>query len=106
MDAPKYFELKCRTHYSFLQGASAPEEIVAKAMELGLGGIALTDRDGVYGLPKAYDIAKDHPNFNLISGAELSLDNLPRLTLLAQNRQGYGLMCRLLTASHEGKEKG
>jgi error-prone DNA polymerase len=101
-----YAELRCRTHYSFLRGASHPSELVLRAAELGLHSLAITDRNGVYGVPKAYATAREHPTLNLIVGSELTLENGHRLSLLAKNRQGYGVMCRLLTASHEGKEKG
>lgn len=102
----EYTELRCRTHSSFLRGASHPAELVSRAAELGLKGLAITDRNGVYGIPKAYAAVKNHPELKLIVGAELTLENLPRIFLLAKNRAGYGVMCRLLTASHEGKEKG
>ena len=85
-----------------------------RAAELGLKAIAITDRDGVYGIPKAFHASREHAGLKLITGAELTL-TLPgasasasangapaRLTLLAQNRAGYGLMCRMLTASHCG----
>ncbi|MGK5082849.1 PHP domain-containing protein [Bdellovibrionota bacterium FG-1] len=107
-----YAELRCRTHYSFLRGASHPAELVERAAALGLQALAITDLNGVYGVPKAYSAWKNLPeerrvNFKLISGAELTLaGDLPGLTLLAANRAGYGLMCRLLSASHEGKSKG
>jgi error-prone DNA polymerase len=99
-----------RTHYSFLRGASHPSELVERSAELGLSALAITDRDGVYGVPKAFAAWKglsDTTRLKLITGAELTLgENLPRLTLLAQNRAGYALLCRLLSASHEGKPKG
>ncbi|OFZ19680.1 MAG: hypothetical protein A2X94_16620 [Bdellovibrionales bacterium GWB1_55_8] len=101
----KYAELRCRTHYSFLRGASHPHELVERAAEIGLSALAIVDRDGVYGIPKAYEAARLHPELKLIVGAELTLESR-RLTLLAKNRAGYGLLCRLITASHAGKPKG
>ncbi len=101
----RYAELRCRTHYSFLRGASSPAELIGRASELGLEAVAITDRDGVYGIPKAFLAAKE-TGFRLITGAELTLAERPRLTLLACDRAGYGLMCRMLSASHEGKSKG
>ncbi|MEO5968506.1 MAG: PHP domain-containing protein, partial [Bdellovibrionia bacterium] len=108
-----YAELICRTHYSFLRGASHPSEVVQRAAELGLSALAITDRDGVYGIPKAYRASQSCPQLKLIVGAELTLENplgmncqVMSLHLLAKNRNGYGLLCRLLTASHEGQEKG
>lgn len=101
-----YAELEVKTNYSFLRGASCPEELVNRAAELGLSAIALNDFDGVYGIPKAFWQKKKHPGLKLISGASLALENSPRLTLLVRHRKGYGLLCRILTASHAGKEKG
>lgn len=101
-----YAELQCKTHYSFLRGASSPEELIHRAAEIGLTAIAITDRDGVYAIPKAYQAVRDHPLLKLIVGADLTLENHPRLTLLAQNRRSYGLLCRILTASHAGRPKG
>ncbi|NBU20363.1 PHP domain-containing protein [bacterium] len=84
-----YFELQCKTHYSFLEGASSPQEIIKKARELGLGGVAITDRHGVYGLPKAYLATKSHEkensNFKLLTGAQLKVEALPFVTLIAQD---------------------
>ncbi|MEW6055457.1 MAG: error-prone DNA polymerase [Bdellovibrionota bacterium] len=101
-----YAELCCKTNHSFLQGASRPEELIEQAARLNLNALAITDRDGVYGMPKAYRAVKNHPKLKLIVGAELSLEGKPPLILLAQNRKAYGLMCRLISASHEGREKG
>jgi error-prone DNA polymerase len=101
-----YAELKCRSNFSFLRGASHPEELIDRAVELGLPAIAIADRDGVYGIPKAYWRAKDHPNLKLLVGAELTIAGRPHLTLLARDRKAYGVMCRMLTAAHAGKPKG
>jgi error-prone DNA polymerase len=100
-----YAELEIKTNFSFLRGASHPEEIVDAALALGLPAIALNDFDGVYGIPRAFWRAKEKP-LQLISGASVNLEGAPRLTLLAADRAAYGLLCRLLTASHAGKEKG
>ena len=101
-----YAELQCKTNFSFLTGASHPKEIILQAAELGLVAIAITDHDGVYAIPKAYWTAKQYPTLKLIVGASLTLSQHPRLTLLAQNRQAYGLLCRVITASHQDKPKG
>ncbi len=101
-----YAELECKTNFSFLRGASHPEELITRAAELGLPAIALNDFDGVYGIPKAFQQAKACPQLKLISGASVNIAGHPRLTFLARDRAAYGLLCRLLTASHAGKEKG
>ena len=99
-----YFELQCKTHYSFLEGASSPQEIIQQAIELGLGGVAITDRHGVYGLPKAHlatlSLQSKRPDFKLLIGAQLKIQSLPFLTLVAQNRAAYGLLCEMLTQAH------
>ncbi|MSR84602.1 MAG: DNA polymerase III subunit alpha [Candidatus Latescibacteria bacterium] len=101
-----YAELKCKTNFSFLMGASHPEELVDQAAEMGLGGLGIADRNGVYAIPKAYWQTKEHPGLKLIVGAELTLSDHPFITLLARDRAAYGVLCRLLTLSHAGKEKG
>ena len=101
-----YAELLSRTHYSFLRGSSHPRECVEQASQLGLSALGISDRNGVYGIPKAYRASQDHPKLKLITGAELTLTDLPHLNLLAINRAGYGLICKLITRSHEGKPKG
>ncbi len=100
-----YAELQCKTNFSFLTGASHPEELIHRAAELGLSAIAITDHDGVYAIPKAYWAAKQYTKLKLIVGASLTLFQHPRLTLLAQDRQAYSLLCRMITASHHDKPK-
>lgn len=101
-----YVELKCKSNFSFLRGASHPEELITRAIELGYPALALTDNDGVYGMPKAYWKAKDFPNFKLIVGADLNIENHPRITLIAQDRKAYGTLCKIITESHRDKPKG
>ena len=101
-----YAELKCRSNFSFLRGASDAREHVERAVELRLAGIAMTDLNGVYGLPRAWEVARLAPELNLIAGAELRLRDHPHLTLLCRDRAAYGLLCRMITALHAGKPKG
>lgn len=101
-----YAELKCKTNFSFLQGASQPDEIIQRAVEIGLPALAITDLNGVYALPKAYWKIKDFPQCKLICGVDLKIDDHASITLLAQDREAYGVMCRLITKAHAGKEKG
>jgi error-prone DNA polymerase len=114
-----YAELKCKTHYSFLEGASSPEALIQQAALLQLRAIAITDRNGVYGIPKAYlairelqkatqDSNSKTPPLKLITGSEITLDGgaTPPLTLIAQTRRGYGWMCRILTEAHKNAPKG
>ena len=101
-----YAELQCQTHYSFLRGSSTPQECVQRAAELGLRALAITDWNGVYGLPKAYRASLDLPHFKLIAGARLEVEELGGLHLLVQDRAAYGLLCRVLTQAHADQEKG
>ena len=100
-----FVELKAKSNHSFLEGASTPEEMVERASQLGYPAFGLCDRSGVYGLPRAYRATQEHP-LRLIVGAELILNSGPPLTLWAQTRSAYGLLCRLITQSHQGHEKG
>ena len=105
---PAFCELLARSNFSFLRGASHPEELVERAAQLGYGALAIADRDGVYGLAKAWFRARAHPGLKLIAGAELSLERGAArggLVLLARDRAGWALLCRLLTAGHAGKPK-
>jgi error-prone DNA polymerase len=96
-----YVELHCHSAYSFLDGASLPEEIAVRAAELGYGALALTDHDGVYG---SLEFAHAAKAFGLrpITGAEVTLGDGSHVTLLVETPRGYANLCRLLTAAHEG----
>jgi error-prone DNA polymerase len=97
--APKYVELHCHSAYSFLDGASLPEELAARAVELGYEALALTDHDGVYGsLEFAY--AAKALGLRSITGAEVTLADRSHVTLLVETPRGYANLCRLLTAAH------
>ena len=97
--------LWCKSHFSFLEGASHPEELVETAAALGLAGLALTDRDGVYGLVEAHVKAREL-GVPLIAGAEVSIEDGSTLILLAQSRDGYANLCRLLTLGRRRCAKG
>jgi error-prone DNA polymerase len=94
-----YVELHAHSAYSFLDGASQPEELAARAAELGYEAIALTDHDGVYGSLEFAHAAKDL-GVRPITGAEVTLANGSHVTLLVENARGYANLCRLLTAAH------
>jgi error-prone DNA polymerase len=94
-----YVELHAHSAYSFLDGASQPEELAARAAELGYEALALTDHDGVYGsLEFAY--AAKHFGVRPITGAEVTLADESHVTLLVESQHGYANLCRLLTAAH------
>ena len=98
-----YVELHAHSAYSFLDGASSPEELAAAAAMHGYGAVALTDHDGLYGSMEFAHACKGL-GVKSITGAELTLEDErgrpAHLTLLAQDRTGYSNLCRLLTAAH------
>ncbi len=96
-----YVELHAHSAYSFLDGASLPEELAARAAELGYDAVALTDHDGVYGSLEFAHAAK-HLELRAITGAEVTLTGGAHVTLLCETQQGYANLCRILTAAHAG----
>jgi error-prone DNA polymerase len=94
-----YVELHAHSAYSFLDGASLPEELAARAAELGYEALALTDHDGVYGSLEFAHAAKAL-GVRPITGAEVTLTDGSHVTLLVENARGYANLCRLLTAAH------
>jgi error-prone DNA polymerase len=94
-----YVELHAHSAYSFLDGASQPEELAARAAELGYEALALTDHDGVYGSLEFAHAAK-HFGVRPITGAEVTLADESHVTLLVESARGYANLCRLLTAAH------
>jgi error-prone DNA polymerase len=96
-----YVELHAHSAYSFLDGASLPEELAIRAAELGYGALALTDHDGVYGSLEFAQAAKAF-GVRPITGAEVRLADGSHVTLLVESAVGYANLCRLLTAAHSG----
>src|SRR5947199_4719467 len=96
-----YVELHAHSAYSFLDGASLPEDLAIRAAELGYGALALTDHDGVYGSLEFAQAAKAF-GVRPITGAEVTLADESHVTLLVESAAGYANLCRLLTAAHAG----
>ncbi|HVC83900.1 MAG TPA: DNA polymerase III subunit alpha [Solirubrobacteraceae bacterium] len=94
-----YTELHCHSAYSFLDGASLPEELAATALELGYRTLALTDHNGVHGSMEFAHAARGL-GLRPIHGAELSLADGRHLTLLVASERGWRNLCRLLTLAH------
>jgi error-prone DNA polymerase len=94
-----YVELHAHSSYSFLDGASLPEELAVAAAELGYPALALTDHDGVYGSLEFAHAAK-HFGVRPITGAELTLVDRSHVTVLVETPKGYANLCRLITAAH------
>ncbi|HEV2670866.1 MAG TPA: DNA polymerase III subunit alpha [Gemmatimonadales bacterium] len=103
-DALMYAELHCHSAYSFLDGASPPDAILAEAHRLGYPAIALTDRNGIYG-SLAFAHAAQPLGIQAITGAEVTLTDGSQLVLLAETPQGYANLCRLVTETHLGAER-
>jgi error-prone DNA polymerase len=94
-----YVELHCHSAYSFLDGASMPDELVPRALELGHTALALTDHNGVYGSMEHAQVARSL-GLKAIHGAELDLDDGRHLTLLVESSRGWTSLCRLITHAH------
>src|ERR1051325_11701620 len=106
----EYVELHCRSAFSFLRGASTPEQLAERAAELQLPAVALCDRNGLYGAPWFFSDARKL-GIRPIVGAELTMEVLADghqaiLPVLVQSRQGYENLCQLLTRAHLRNEKG
>lgn len=94
-----FVELCAKSNFSFLEGASHPEEMIQQANTLGYSGLAIADTNGVYGVPKAHVAAKDC-GFSLLCGSEILLEGQFPAVLIAKHRDGYGDLCELLTTLH------
>jgi error-prone DNA polymerase len=103
--APDYVELRCRSAFSFLQGASNPEDLATRAGELGHAALALADRGGLYGAPRFHAAARS-AGVRPISGAEVAVEGGPALLLLVPSPRGWRALSRLLTLGHAGRPKG
>jgi error-prone DNA polymerase len=100
-----YVPLWCKSNGSFLEGASHPEELVEEAHRLGLRSIAITDRDGVYGIVRAHLKALEL-GIHLLIGSQVTLDDGATIVLLAARHEGYRNLCRLVTRGRLRSEKG
>lgn len=112
-----YAELHCHSNFSFLDGASHPEELVEQAARLGLDALALTDHDGMYGVVRFAEAAAEL-GVATVFGTELSIGlSAPQngvadpegahLLLLARDPDGYRALCRVVSAAQlRGQEKG
>jgi error-prone DNA polymerase len=99
-----YVELRCRSAFSFLDGASLPEDLVAAAAAQDMDALAIGDRDGVYGAPRFFAAAR-RAGIQPIVGADVTLAEGPPLLLLVESRRGYQNLCRLLTRARAGLQK-
>ena len=104
-DAPGYAELHAISNFTFLRGASHPEELVCRAAELGYAALALTDECSLAGVVRAHRAAKE-AGLPLVVGTELALDPSSRVVLLAPDRAAYGRLSGLITRARRSAEKG
>ena len=100
-----YVELHARSAFSFLEGASVPEELVVRCAELNMPAMVLADRDGVYGAPRFHMAAKK-AGIRAHVGAEVTATDGSRYTLLVETRAGYQNLCRLITRMKLRASKG
>jgi error-prone DNA polymerase len=96
-----YVELHARSAFSFLEGASVPEELISAGLALDMPAMALLDRDGVYGAPRFHLCAKKN-GLKAHIGAEISVqkpnnEDLCSVPVLVRTRTGYQNLCRLIT---------
>jgi error-prone DNA polymerase len=100
-----YVELHCHSAFSFLDGASLPDELVPTALGLGYGAMALTDHNSVSGSME-FAVAARALGLRPIHGAEIDLDDGRHLTLLVRDAQGWSNLCRILTRAHAHTREG
>jgi len=110
-EPPRYAELATTTNFSFLRGASHPEEMAARALALGHVGIGIADRNSLAGVVRAYSYLKAHAagagSFKLAVGARLVFrDETPDILCYPAGRAAYGRLCRLLTRGNMRAQKG
>ena len=104
--AGRYAELHALSNFTFLRGASHPEELVETAAELGYEALAITDECSMSGVVRAHAAAKECGLKKLIIGSELRLRSGRKLVVLARNKAGYASLCRLITNARRAAEKG
>ncbi|MEM6462218.1 MAG: error-prone DNA polymerase [Pseudomonadota bacterium] len=105
-DANGYVELAATSNFSFLRGASHPEELVAQAARLGLAGLSLTDRNSLAGVVRAHMAAKE-ARLAFAPGCRLVFaDGTPDIAVWPQDRAAYGRLCELLTVGKRRAPKG
>ena len=105
MSSPEYAELHFISNFTFLRGASHPAELMERAAELGYRALAITDECSMSGVVRAHLAAKGL-GIKLIIGSEFRLDDGTRLVALAEDLEGYGNLCELITQGRRRAEKG
>ena len=109
-----YSELCITSNFSFLEGASHPEEYVERAIEFGLKSIAIADKNSISGIVRGlrtikeieYDTKSKRSPLKLIPGVTIVTTHRTEITCLAQTRQGWKSICKVLTTGKENSKKG
>ncbi len=102
MSAPRYIELQCTSHFSFLRGASSCDELFVQAAKLGIEALAIVDRNSLAGIVRAHEAAKA-AGCRLIVGCRLDLTDGMSVLVYPTDRPAYARLCRLLSL---GKRRG
>ena len=102
----RYAELHALSNFTFLRGASHPEELVETAAALGYEALAITDECSISGVVRAHMAAKECGLKKLIIGSELRLKSGRKLVVLAKSRRGYAALCALITRARRAADKG
>jgi error-prone DNA polymerase len=104
----EYCELQVTSHFTFLTGASSPDELVTRAGELGLAGLAITDRNTLAGIVRMHRAAleSNKPEPRLVIGARLDFVDAPSLLCLPEDRAAYGRLSQMLTDGKMRAKKG
>ncbi len=109
-ETPPYAELACTSNFTFLGGASHPQELVARAAELGYSAIAITDECSLAGVVRALEeaqrCAERGQPVQLLPGSSFRLENGSHLVLLPENHAGYTQLCTLITQGRRNAPKG
>ena len=105
MSAPVYAELHCLSNFSFGRGASSARELFERAKACGYEALAITDECSLAGIVRAWEAARD-TKMKLIIGAEVRLQEGPKLALLCEDKAGYTALCRLITQGRRASTKG
>ncbi|MBN8924625.1 MAG: hypothetical protein BGP10_13495 [Rhodanobacter sp. 68-29] len=100
-----YAELHCLSNFSFQRGASSAQELFERAKHHGYQALAITDECTLAGIVRAWQAAKA-VELPLIVGSEVRIEDGPKLALLAENIEGYRVLCRLITAARRRAPKG
>jgi error-prone DNA polymerase len=101
----RYFELQCKSNFSFLEGASHAHEYAEQAQALGYAGFSITDRNTLAGIVRAHTAAKDS-NVRFVVGCEVHPFDGPPVLLWPQSRRGYANLCKLLSVGRLRANKG